>query len=68
MVSIVSSSASGLKDHIFYFNWTSNPNVVWVNLNKVDFSAEKPIKFLDPRQINLVGDVTDKFVPAPTGK
>ncbi len=62
------TSASRLKDRLFYFNWTSNPNVVWVNLNKVDFAAEKPIKFLDPSKIDLVGDVTDKFVPAPVGK
>jgi choloylglycine hydrolase len=57
-----------LKDRLFYFNWTSNPNVVWVNLNGVDFSAEKAIRFLDPRQSDLVGDVTSKFVPAPMDK
>ena len=62
------TSASDLKDRRFYFNWTSNPNVVWVNLRRVDFAAGKPTKFLDPRQIDLVGDVTEKFVPAPTGK
>jgi penicillin V acylase-like amidase (Ntn superfamily) len=58
------TSASDLKDQLFYFNWTSNPNVVWVNLNAVDFSAEKPLRFLDPRQTDLVGDVTEKFMPA----
>lgn len=62
------TSASDLKDPTFYFNWTSNPNTVWVSLNKVDFAAEKEIKILDPNQADLVGDVTEKFVPSPAGK
>jgi len=62
------TSASDLKDRIFYFNWTSNPNVLWVNLNRVDFAAEKTIRLLDPAQIDLVGDVTARFVPAPVGR
>ena len=62
------TSATDLKDRLFYFNWTSNPNVVWVNLNEVDFGVEKPVRFLDPRQTDLVGNVTGKFVPAPIGK
>jgi len=59
------TSASDLKERIFYFNWTSNPNIVRVNLNKVDFAAGKPMSLLDPRQIDLVGDVTERFVPTP---
>lgn len=62
------TSACDLTDRLFYFNWTSNPNVVWVNLNKIDLAAGKPMKILDPRQMDLVGDVTDKFVPAPLGR
>ena len=62
------TSACDLTDRLFYFNWTSNPNVVWVNLNKIDLAAGKPMKILDPRQIDLVGDVTEKFVPHPGGK
>jgi choloylglycine hydrolase len=62
------TSASDLKDQLFYFNWTSNPNVVWVNLNGVDFADGKPVRFLDPRQVDLVGDVTEKFAVAPESK
>ncbi len=62
------TSAIDLKDRVFYFNWTSNPNVIWVNLNSEDFSAGKPVTLLDPRHMDLVGDVTKKFVPVPAGK
>jgi hypothetical protein len=62
------TSASDLKDRLFHFNLTSNPNIVWVNLNKIDFAAGNPVRLLDPKQRELVGDVTEKFVPASTGK
>jgi len=45
------TSASDLKDRLFYFHWASSPNVAWVALNKVDFAAGEPIRYLDPRQI-----------------
>jgi len=59
------TSASDLKDRVFYFHWTCNPNIVRISLDKVDFSTEKPTRVLDPRQTDLAGDVTDKFVTVP---
>ncbi len=59
------TTASDLKDRMFYFHWTSNLNVLRIDLNKVDFSPENRMKILDPQRIDLVGDVTDKFVAVP---
>jgi len=47
---------------------THNLNVIWVTLKDVDFSAGRPMRVIDPAQIDLVGDVTKKFVPVPAGK
>ncbi len=48
------------------FRSTRDPNVIWVDLNHIDFAAEKPTKLkLTGKEIrNLFGDVTKKFRPA----
>jgi len=59
------TSATDLTNRIFYFNQTHGPNFIRVTLKDIDFSAGKPMSVLDPAQIDLVGDVTKKFVPVP---
>ena len=62
------TSVADLTNRIFYFYMTHNLNVIWVTLKDVDFSAGRPMRVIDPAQIDLVGDVTKKFVPVPAGK
>lgn len=62
------TAATDLTNRIFYFSNTHGPNVIRVSLKDVDFSAGKPMSVLDPAQIDLVGDVTKKFVPVPAKK
>lgn len=62
------TSACDLTNRLFFFNWTSNPNVLWVNLNNIDLADGKPMEILDPRQMDLVGNVTDKFRPDQESK
>lgn len=57
------TSVTDLTNRIFYFNETHSLNVIWVSLKGVDFTAGKPMRVLDPAQTDLVGDVTDRFVP-----
>ena len=57
------TSAADVTDRVFYFNWTMHPNVVWVDLKKIDFSKGNPVKTLDAMDPNLAGDVTKKFKP-----
>jgi penicillin V acylase-like amidase (Ntn superfamily) len=59
------TTVSDLKERMFYFHWTSKLNVLRIDLNKVDFSAMKRLKALDPKRTNLAGDVTEKFASAP---
>jgi hypothetical protein len=57
------TSATDLTNRIFYFNETHSLNIIRVTLKEVDFTAGKPMSVLDPAQIDLVGNITNKFVP-----
>lgn len=62
------TSAADLTNRIFYFHLTHNPNAIRVALKDIDFAAGRPLSALDPGQIDLAGDVTNKFAPVPTMK
>jgi penicillin V acylase-like amidase (Ntn superfamily) len=53
-----------LTDKTYYFELTTSPNVVWADLTKMDMSAGAPALVLNPDNVALSGDVTDKFKPA----
>jgi penicillin V acylase-like amidase (Ntn superfamily) len=53
-----------LTDRMYYFELTTSPNVIWADLAKMDGSAGAPVLVLNPADIALSGDVTDKFKPA----
>lgn len=55
------TSVSDLTNRIFYFHMTRSLNIMWVNLKEEDILTGKPIRVLNPGQIDLVGDVTNKF-------
>lgn len=50
-----------LKNRVFYMTMTSQNNLIWIDLKRVDFSESLYIKSLDPDNAALVGDVTDKL-------
>jgi hypothetical protein len=39
------------------------PNVVWVDLNNINFAKDNKILILDPTNPILVGEVSKQFVP-----
>jgi choloylglycine hydrolase len=53
-----------LTDKTYYFELTTSPNVVWADLTKMDMSPGAPALVLNPDNVALSGDVTDKFKPA----
>ncbi|WDI42101.1 linear amide C-N hydrolase [Bremerella sp. P1] len=57
------TSVTDLTNKVFYFDWTQNPNIVWVKLENLDFSEGQPVKQIDPRNPNLVGEVSQAFEP-----
>jgi penicillin V acylase-like amidase (Ntn superfamily) len=45
----------------YYFELTTSPNVIWADLSQMNLAPGGPVKVLDPDNIHLSGDVTDKF-------
>lgn len=56
-------TVADLTRKIFYFNSTSAPNILWINLNNINFAEGAPILSIDPTDIHLGGDVTKKLKP-----
>ncbi len=58
------TSIADLTDKVYYFHWVLHPNVIWVDLDKLNFDEGQPVLALNPRVPTLAGDVSDLFKPA----
>ncbi len=58
-------SVADLSQKTFYFSSTITPNIIWLDLNKLDFSEGKAVLSLDPNDITLIGDIKNKLHSAP---
>ncbi len=56
-------TVSDLTQKRYYFELTTAPNVIWVDLGKLNFAPGAPVMTLNPNNIDLTGDVTAKFNP-----
>ncbi len=54
-----------LTDRRYYFELTTSPNVIWMDLMKMNLAPGSPVKTLNPDNVNLSGDVTDRFQAIP---
>jgi len=50
-----------LTDKRYYFELTTAPNVIWADLLQTNLTAGSPVMVLNPDDIALSGNVTDKF-------
>ena len=50
-----------LTNRCYYFEFTTAPNVIWAELDKLDFEPGAPVMTLDPDDIGLVGEVSGAF-------
>jgi penicillin V acylase-like amidase (Ntn superfamily) len=48
----------------YYFELSTTPNVIWADLTKMKLAPGAPVMVLNPDDIALSGDVTDKFTAA----
>ena len=53
-----------LTNRRYFFELTTSPNVIWAELMKLDLSPGAPVLVLNPDNIALSGDVTEKFEKA----
>jgi len=57
-------TVTDVTNRIYFFELTTAPNVIWVNLAKLNFEAGAPVMTLDPDNVDLSGDVSGKFQKA----
>jgi penicillin V acylase-like amidase (Ntn superfamily) len=53
-----------ITDKRYYFELSTAPNVIWADLLKMNLAAGAPVMVLNPNDIGLSGDVTDRFKTA----
>ena len=53
-----------LTDKRYYFELSTAPNVIWTDLLEMKLAPGSPVMILNPDDIALSGDVTDKFKAA----
>lgn len=59
-------TAMNLTNRRYFFELTTSPNVIWADLSKFDFNPGAPVMVLNPDDISLSGNVSDKFQKAQT--
>lgn len=58
------TSVTDLTNRVYYFQSTRAPNVVWLELDALDFSAGAPVLALDPRDPALSGAIDGALAAA----
>ena len=56
-----------LTNQRYYFELTTSPNVIWMDLAKFKLTKGSPALLLHPDDIKLSGDVTKSFKPGKIG-
>jgi choloylglycine hydrolase len=57
-------TAINLTARRYFFELTTSPNVLWADLTKFDLKPGAPVMILDPDNLELSGDVTERFQTA----
>lgn len=53
-----------LTNKRYFFELSTTPNVIWVDISRLNLNAGAPVMVLDPDSIALSGDVSGKFTKA----
>lgn len=56
-------TVTDLTNRMYFFELTTSPNVIWIEMDRLNLAAATRPLTLDPYDPALVGDVTDRFVP-----
>ena len=60
-------SVCDLTNRTYFFELTTSPSTIWVQLGGLDLDDGAPTKAVDPYDDTLTGNVTDRFVPREIG-
>ena len=56
-------TVTDLSNRMYFFELTTSPNVIWMQLDRLNLAEGAPALAIDPYDETLSGDVTDRFVP-----
>lgn len=56
-------TAIDLTNRRYFFELSTAPNLFWINLDRLALAPGSPVMGLDPDDITLAGDVSDRFKP-----
>lgn len=54
-------SVADLTNKVYYFNSTSTPNIIWLDLKKLNFAENAKVLSVEPTDIGLEGDIAGKM-------
>lgn len=54
-------TVTDLTDRMYFFELTTSPNVIWIEMDRLDLTAGGPALAVDPYDATLIGDVTERF-------
>jgi len=57
-------TVADLTNRRYFFELATTPNLVWAQLDQFNLKDGEPVRILDPDDINLYGEVWDKFKSA----
>jgi penicillin V acylase-like amidase (Ntn superfamily) len=56
-------TVTDVTNKMYYFELTISPNVIWVDMSRLELDPGSLPLVIDPYDDSLVGDVTERFVP-----
>ena len=54
-------TVTDLTNRRYFFELATSPNVIWIDLDRLDLESGSTTVAIDPYDYSLVGDVTDRF-------
>ncbi len=57
-------TAADLTDRWYFFELSTSPNLMWVELDRLDLTEGSPVRRLNPDDLRLAGEVSGQFTPA----
>ncbi len=54
-------TVTDVTDRMYFFELTTSPSVIWIQMDRLDLAAGSPSLVLNPYDESLVGDVTAQF-------
>jgi choloylglycine hydrolase len=60
-------SVSDLTNRTYFFELTTSPSTIWVQLDALDLTEGAPVTAIDPYDESLTGNVSNEFAPRQIG-